>query len=438
MFLNRVKISIFVLSLFLTSLFGQEKADPFAVNQALGRGVNLGNALEAPSLGEWGVILEERYFQLISSAGFNSVRIPVRFSAHALAASPYTIDETFFDEVDWAIDMASKYGLYAILDLHHYLELMTDPANNKERFLALWGQISDRYKDYSDSLLFEILNEPNDQLNADLWNQYLAEAISNVRQANPGRTLVIGTAEWGSLNALNKLVIPEGENNVIVTFHYYNPFQFTHQGAEWVSGSDAWLGTTWTATQQEKLDVSHEFDNVMVWGLTHNRPIFLGEFGAYSKAEMTYRAKWTEYVSRQAENRNFSWSYWEFCAGFGVFDRGVNDWNTPLLNALIPETVGIEEKGDILLPNQPELYPNYPNPFNPKTRIRYLLNRPGSVSLNIYSAEGKRLSSLVKDEYQNTGMHFVDFNGNNFASGLYICRLSTSGANVFQKMILLK
>lgn len=438
MLLNRVKVLIFAVSLFLISLLGQEKTDPFTINQSLGRGVNLGNALEAPSPGEWGVVLEERYFQLISSAGFNSVRIPVRFSNYALTASPYTIDETFFEEVDWTINMASKYGLLAILDMHHYLELMTDPADHKERFLALWGQISDRYKDYNDSLLFEILNEPNDQLTAELWNQYLTEAISIVREANPERTLVIGTAEWGSLNALNKLLIPDGENNVIVTFHYYNPFHFTHQGAEWVAGSDEWLGTTWTATQQEKLNINQDFDNVMVWGLTHNRPIFMGEFGAYSKAEMTYRAKWTEYVSRQAENRNFSWAYWEFCAGFGVFDRESNDWNTPLLNALIPETVGIEDKGDFLLPGQPELYPNYPNPFNPKTRIRYRLNKPCSVTLDIYSAEGKILSSLVSDEYQDRGMHFVDFYGNNFASGLYICRLSTSGASMFQKMLLLK
>jgi len=57
---------------------------------------------------------------------------------------------------------------------------------------------------------------------------------------------MVGTAEWGGISALSDLDIPDGEQNVIVTVHYYNPFQFTHQGAEWVDGSDAWLGRTWT------------------------------------------------------------------------------------------------------------------------------------------------------------------------------------------------
>ena len=77
--------------------------DVFAVNKALGRGINLGNALEAPKEGEWGVKLKAEYFTAIKKAGFATVRLPVRWSAHAGKEAPYTIDPKFAERVDWAL-----------------------------------------------------------------------------------------------------------------------------------------------------------------------------------------------------------------------------------------------------------------------------------------------------------------------------------------------
>ena len=185
------------------------------------------------------------------------------------------------------------------------------------------------------SVFFEVLNEPNDKLTAEIWNDYLAEAIELIRQTNPNRTLIIGTAEWGGLGALEKLVLPEDDRNIIVTYHYYNPFQFTHQGAEWVSDSDQWLGKTWTGTANQKNAVNQEFDRAVLWAEQHNRPLFMGEFGAYRKADMPSRYSWTSYVARAAEQRDISWAYWEFCSGFGIYDSSSRQWNS-LLNALIP------------------------------------------------------------------------------------------------------
>ena len=64
--------------------------------------------------------------------------------------------------------------------------------------------------------------------------------------------------------------------------------------------------------------------------------VFLGEFGAYEKADMTSRAKWTAAVVKEAESRGFSWAYWEFGAGFGAYDRQAKTWREPLMKALIP------------------------------------------------------------------------------------------------------
>jgi endoglucanase len=309
----------------------------FAQNRRLGRGMNLGNALEAPSEGAWGVYLQEEYFALIREAGFDSVRIPIRWSSRADSSPPYTIKPRFFERVDWAVEQALSRGLVAVINVHHYNELMSDPQAHRERFLALWAQIAEHYKGYPDDLLFEILNEPHDQLTPPLWNELLKEALSIIRETNPERTVVVGTANWGGISALASLEVPPEDRRIIVTVHYYEPFRFTHQGAEWVSGSSPWLGTLWQGSSSEERAVSRDLDLAARWAEEHGRPIYVGEFGAYSKADMDSRARWTAFVARQAEARGMSWAYWEFCSGFGVYDSALKQWNQPILEALLPQ-----------------------------------------------------------------------------------------------------
>ena len=99
--------------------------------------------------------------------------------------------------------------------------------------------------------------------------------------------------------------------------------------------NQAWLGTTWQGTATEKQMIGWDFDDATAWAEKSRRPLYLGEFGAYSAADMDSRARWTEYVARQAEERGMSWAYWEFCAGFGVYDGAANRWNEPILRALV-------------------------------------------------------------------------------------------------------
>ncbi|KAA3620486.1 MAG: glycoside hydrolase family 5 protein [Calditrichaeota bacterium] len=297
--------------------------------------MNLGNALEAPNEGDWDVVLEENYFEEIANAGFDAVRIPVRWSTHAADSAPYTIDATFFSRVDWAIDQALSRELLAVLDFHHFTDLMAEPEAQKARFLGMWRQIAERYQNYAADLIFEVLNEPHDNLTATLWNAYLIEAINVIRETNPGRTLIIDPADWGSLVGLQKLQLPAEDRNIIVTFHYYNPFFFTHQGADWVNGSDAWLGIKWSGTASERLAVDNDFQLVKNWAQNENRPIYMGEFGAYEKADLQSRGWWTMYVVLAAQRNEFSWAYWDFIAGFGAFDSETNSWNQTLLDALM-------------------------------------------------------------------------------------------------------
>jgi len=314
----------------------KEDGDAFDQNKRLGRGVNLGNALEAPVEGEWGVVLQADFFQLIKGAGFNSVRLPIRWSAHAMEHVPYTIDSAFFERVDWAVNQALSRDLVVIINMHHYEEIMVSPRSHKERFLSLWEQIAKHYQDYPDNLFFELLNEPNGSLVTRSWSSIAQEVIQAVRKTNPKRIIIVGPGNWNSINDLYDLQLPSEDRNLIITVHYYSPFNFTHQGAEWVEGSDAWLGTTWQANKAEKEAILNDFNIASKWSQQNHRPIFLGEFGSYNKADMDSRARWTAFIARTAEEFGFSWAYWEFCAGFGLYDRDSKQWNQSLLKALIP------------------------------------------------------------------------------------------------------
>jgi len=205
-----------------------------------------------------------------------------------------------------------------------------------ERFLFIWKQIAEHYKDYPPQVMFELLNEPNGNLTAPLWNDFTQHSLKTIRKSNPTRDVVLGAVNWNSYSWVNTLDMPD-DSHIIVTFHYYEPFQIAHQGAEWVDGTSAWLGTTWDGTGDQQPQITRNFDSVSDWAKRHgNVRILLGEFGAYSKAPQDSRVLWTTFVREQAEAHGFTWAYWEFGAGFGVYDPNAKAWRADLLNALIP------------------------------------------------------------------------------------------------------
>jgi endoglucanase len=313
-----------------------EEPNAFAVNKLLSRGINIGNALEAPSEGEWGVTIQEEYFDLIKQAGFNSIRLPVCWSAHALNETPYTIDPNFFKRIDWAVKNCLSRNLPIIITIHHYNYLYENPAGQKYRFLSIWGQIAEYYKDYPQTLIFELLNEPHNNLNAGEWNRLLKDGLAVIRQSNRTRIVITGPANYNDIYQLEHLELPKGDRNIIVSLHYYMPYEFTHQGAFWVPDSNAWLGIKWTGTDAEKNAVIRDFDVAAGWAKENNRPICITEFGAYERADMDSRTRWTKFVADSAIEHGFSFTYWDFCYVFGLYDRQTKSWRKPLLNAVIP------------------------------------------------------------------------------------------------------
>ncbi len=277
--------------------------------------------------------IKAEHFRLIKQAGFDHVRINLHPFRHMKDGNK--LPERWFKVLDWTLEQTEKNGLAAILDCHEYNRMGKEPKKHKDPWLAFWRQVAPRYKHKPNTVLFELLNEPHGKLTPKLWNKYLAEALAIVRESNPERTVIIGPGDWNSRNRLDELRLPEKDPNIIVTCHYYDPFKFTHQGAPWVGTPPT--GIKWQGTRKERKAMARDFDKVAVWSKGTGRRIYLGEFGAYGKADMESRVRWTSAVARAAEERGIAWGYWQFDSDFVVYDIDEAKWIEEILDALIPK-----------------------------------------------------------------------------------------------------
>ncbi|HQE95153.1 MAG TPA: glycoside hydrolase family 5 protein [Candidatus Marinimicrobia bacterium] len=330
---------ITVLLIFMVSCQSGSKAvDAFEQNEKLGRGVNiLGYDPIWDSFEK--ARFKEHHFKLIREAGFNTVRINLHPFRH-MDPTTFELREHWWKVLDWAVENALANGLMIILDMHEYYAMADDPVARKDMWLTFWKQVAERYQDSSDDVLFELLNEPNGKLNSELWNDFLLEGLAVVRNSNPHRTVIIGPAQYNQINQLDSLILPEKDRNIIVTIHYYSPMAFTHQGASWVGRTDS-LGVQWLGNAEEKQAILDDFAQAQNWSKKHNRPLFLGEFGVYDKADMESRTKYLSFVTRTVENLGWSWAYWQFDSDFILYDIDNEHWIEPVLKALIPKTAGV-------------------------------------------------------------------------------------------------
>eukprot|EP01017_Pseudomicrothorax_dubius_P045336 TRINITY_DN7826_c0_g2_i1.p1 TRINITY_DN7826_c0_g2~~TRINITY_DN7826_c0_g2_i1.p1 ORF type:complete len:177 (-),score=40.08 TRINITY_DN7826_c0_g2_i1:24-554(-) len=175
------------------------------------------------------------------------------------------------------------------------------------------------------------------------------------------------SAEWGNYYTIDSLKLPANDRNIIVSIHYYDPHFFTHQGANWMPGEYQTVGLVWPGPPAKKVTpvaavqsvewartffnnyntvpgagnpaspqtLEGHFNKLQQWSQANNRPINIGEFGAFSRADMASRVRWTQAVVKAAVSRGFSFHYWEFCSTFGVYDAATGRWNG-LEKALLP------------------------------------------------------------------------------------------------------
>ena len=201
--------------------------------------------------------------------------------------------------------------------------------------MAFWRQVAVHYRRAPSTVAFELLNEPHGSLDAPTWNNLFGALLKVVRQSNPTRTVVVGPTHWNNLSDLPLLELPPGDRNLLVTFHYYEPFAFTHQGAPWTDQKDK-LGVSW-GSDADRARLRDDFAKVAEWSRKHRRPILLGEFGAYDRSgtPIEMRIAYTEAVAREAARHGFGYSFWQFDSDFIAWDMTKDTWVEPIRKALI-------------------------------------------------------------------------------------------------------
>jgi endoglucanase len=320
----------------------------------VGSGLTL-TGLDAPTEGAWGSYVKDEYFRVIADAGFEMVRIPFRFSLFISGTNPVAVNEEFLTRVNRAIDKALENGLKVSLAIFYFPNVDTietfinsDEKDEKlKQLYGLWDILADRFKDYSENLYFELLNDPHLPLTYEIWNDALEQLIVAVRATggnNATRKLVVSPAGWSHLGMLQYLDIPfsdEEDPNLIVKFHYYEPYSFTYQGVDWgplAMFGAAWLGNVWTGTDYQKELIRQDLDLAAQWSQSHNRPILLDEFGVRHLADKQSRITYLKFVREEAEKRDIPWLAWTFNINdsFGFYDPELG-WQTEVLDVLVPK-----------------------------------------------------------------------------------------------------
>jgi endoglucanase len=316
------------------------------------RGVNLGDYLEA---GRWGVTVSVDEFALMRAEGFDHVRVPVGWHRYAGPAPDFALQPEIFAKVDFVITNAAASQLAVIINIHHFNELDRDPAGATRQFIAMWRQIAAHYQSFSNTLAFELDNEPHESATTAAMNPIYAQAIAAIRETNPQRTLFVEPGSWGNILELSNLMLPP-DDNLIVSVHCYEPFFFTHQGASW-AGADAKLAgfvfpgppatplvpdpslklsphilsliekynTLPTAANPgSPVAFKSRLEFARAWSDYYGRPVHLGEFGCYVKADAESRARFYAAFRRALDEQKIGWAIWDWSANFRYWDKTNN------------------------------------------------------------------------------------------------------------------
>jgi endoglucanase len=295
----------------------------------------------------------EKMFADIAGAGFQTVRIPINFGAWANYERPYRWqDKQALKTADDFLKWALENNLNAIIDLHHVeFDGSVKGAAETDRIVWLWTEIAGRYKNTNpEKVFFEIRNEPHD-IPAEDWRRQAEAVIKAVRAVAPKHTLIVGFHDWNSRRALIESK-PFSDPNIIYTFHYYDPFLFTHQGATWsAEGLPDVKNVPFPHSKNIKIEIPesargkwvegliktyHEdsrsekmFKDLRAakdWSIKNKVPIFLGEFGSFAKnPTMEDRCRHAETVYTALGKLDIPSAWWEWDGGFNMFRKGTGE-----------------------------------------------------------------------------------------------------------------
>ncbi len=327
--------------------------EPFTI----GKGVNISHWLsQSDARGE----ARKAYFtrddvQAIAEMGFDHIRIPI--DEEQMFDTALNPEPEAFALLHDALGWCGEFGLRAVVDLHilrsHHFNaaekpLFTDPAA-QEAFCNCWRKLSAELKKYPVSMVaYELMNEPVAD-DPEQWNDVVGKCLAAVRETEPQRTVVIGSNRWQSFDMVEKLKVPAGDENIILSFHFYNPFMFTHYHASWTDMKDIPCAVRYPGSLISDEDyeaMSDEMKGRFGYGAGESgyndratlekqiaraadaaakmgRSIYLGEFGTLATTAEEDRVRWFEDVVSLCNERDIAYAAWDYKSrDFGVAPDG--------------------------------------------------------------------------------------------------------------------
>lgn len=288
----------------------------------------------------------------IKEAGFNSVRVPVSWHNHI--DENYQISEAWLDRVQLVVDYIYGNGMYVILNIHHDNSesfLYPDSAHLEQSIkyvTAIWEQLSRRFADYDEHLIFECMNEPRLVGSQYEWwiNAGAEECMDAISCINEINQAFVNTVRAGGGNNLNRYLMvpgydasPDGalnngfvlptdadgvEEKLIVSVHAYTPYNFALQ-ADGESGSKSEFDSDSAASVA---DIKSFMDKLYKKFISNGIPVIIGEFGARDKGKnIQDRVDFATYYIAAARARGISCFWWDNNAftgngeNFGIYDR---------------------------------------------------------------------------------------------------------------------
>ena len=292
------------------------------------------------------------------------IRLPINLHLMTTGNPDYKVDTLLFQYLDQVISWTDESGLKLIIDNH-----TIDGANAKTvevPLMKIWPQIARHFKDSPNSVIYEILNEPNTFAATD-WYRIQKEVLDTIRTIDTIHTVIVTGADWGGISGLTKLT-PLNDSNLIYSFHFYDPFLFTHQAATWPTPSlgdlsgvpfpynstgmpacPASLKGTWvesSLTSAYRTDgtvakLKSTIDQTINYSKKYNVKIFCGELGVYmEKSPANDRVEWYKAVTGYLTEKNVPWTMWDYQGGFGLFNKGSNETFEYDLNRPMAEGMG--------------------------------------------------------------------------------------------------
>ena len=347
MFINRLLGMVAFLTLFIT--FGCDAQLSFDQSTVFRRAQSLDNGISISWLEQtWNAdILEKAIIKvsdlkLLKQLGFKSIRLPVAFEYFQNNHTPET---KVIQRIDEIFKFCQLYGFKLIICYHSGDLNENTYSAETPRVIDLWTKLAKKYKTQSaDNLFFELYNEPP-HMNPDIWTNAANNIISAIRKIDKNRTLIVGASNFNSIYELSRTG-PLMDNNIIYTFHFYEPFFFTHQGADWVGDQVSTTGVPFPYNAQTFPPLNerakgtpgdanyHKYnkdgneqsvnDKLMIvkkWAQKNNVPLLCSEYGVYNKyADLDSRCRYIKAVRQTLKALKIPGIMWDYNSNFSIFN----------------------------------------------------------------------------------------------------------------------